>query len=155
MRSLSFGDLCLAFGFQCCCSDPVPCRTSSPAEACPFVAPVAPLWAYQDSLAEWSKAVASGASPQGRGFEPHSCQSFTGTDQEVSTLQHVTAKTCRRGMALPPPLRLPPCPHLLDPPPIQRARALRAGHGLTQSMCSQCKNIADLALASRQFGRVV
>ena len=26
-----------------------------------------------DSLAEWSKALASGASPQGRGFEPHSC----------------------------------------------------------------------------------
>ena len=29
-----------------------------------------------DSLAEWSKALASGASPQGRGFEPHSCHSF-------------------------------------------------------------------------------
>ena len=29
--------------------------------------------AFQDSLAEWSKALASGASPQGRGFEPHSC----------------------------------------------------------------------------------
>jgi hypothetical protein len=28
---------------------------------------------FQDSLAEWSKALASGASPQGRGFEPHSC----------------------------------------------------------------------------------
>ena len=26
-----------------------------------------------DSLAEWSKALASGASPQGRGLEPHSC----------------------------------------------------------------------------------
>ena len=26
-------------------------------------------------MAEWSKAVASGATPQGRGFEPHSCQS--------------------------------------------------------------------------------
>ena len=24
-----------------------------------------------DALAEWSKALASGASPQGRGFEPH------------------------------------------------------------------------------------
>ena len=31
---------------------------------------------YQDSLAEWSKALASGASPQGRGFEPHSCHSL-------------------------------------------------------------------------------
>ena len=28
----------------------------------------------QDSLAEWSKALAPGASPQGRGLEPHSCQ---------------------------------------------------------------------------------
>ena len=27
----------------------------------------------QDSLAEWSKALAQGTSPQGRGFEPHSC----------------------------------------------------------------------------------
>ena len=27
----------------------------------------------QDSSAEWSKALASGTSPQGRGFEPHSC----------------------------------------------------------------------------------
>ena len=27
-----------------------------------------------DSLAEWSKALAQGASPQGRGFEAHSCQ---------------------------------------------------------------------------------
>ena len=26
-----------------------------------------------DSLAEWSKALAPGASPQGRGFKPHSC----------------------------------------------------------------------------------
>ena len=36
----------------------------------------APVWKshHQDSLAEWSKALASGASPQGRGFEPHSCQ---------------------------------------------------------------------------------
>ena len=33
--------------------------------------------ARHDSLAEWSKALASGASPQGRGFEPHSCHSFT------------------------------------------------------------------------------
>ena len=28
-----------------------------------------------DSLAEWSKALASGASPYGRGLEPHSCHS--------------------------------------------------------------------------------
>ena len=29
-----------------------------------------------DSLAEWSKALAPGASLQGRGFEPHSCHLF-------------------------------------------------------------------------------
>ena len=29
---------------------------------------------WQDSLAERSKAVAQGAIPKGRGFEPHSCQ---------------------------------------------------------------------------------
>ena len=29
---------------------------------------------YSDSVAEWSKALASGASPQGRGLEPHRCQ---------------------------------------------------------------------------------
>jgi hypothetical protein len=33
----------------------------------------APIACVHDSLAEWSKALASGASPQGRGFEPHSC----------------------------------------------------------------------------------
>ena len=31
-------------------------------------------WCWQDSLAERSKAVAQGAIPKGRGFEPHSCQ---------------------------------------------------------------------------------
>ena len=31
----------------------------------------------QDSLAERSKALAYGASPQGRGFEPHNCHIFT------------------------------------------------------------------------------
>ena len=35
------------------------------------------VYICQDSLAEWSKALASGASPQGRGFEPHSCHSDT------------------------------------------------------------------------------
>ena len=39
----------------------------------------------QDSLAEWSKALASGASPQGRGFEPHSCQHPWRQEGEPST----------------------------------------------------------------------
>ena len=29
-----------------------------------------------DSVAEWSKALASGASPNGRGFESHRCHSY-------------------------------------------------------------------------------
>ena len=28
----------------------------------------------RDSVAEWSKALRSGRSPKGRGFEPHRCQ---------------------------------------------------------------------------------
>ena len=35
-----------------------------------------PIAAAQDSLAERSKAVAQGATPQGRGFEPRSCHSL-------------------------------------------------------------------------------
>ena len=31
----------------------------------------------RDSVAEWSKALRSGRSPKGRGFEPHRCQIFT------------------------------------------------------------------------------
>ncbi len=30
----------------------------------------------EDNVAEWSKALALGASPQGRGFEPHRHQTF-------------------------------------------------------------------------------
>ena len=42
--------------------------------ATPHCVVVARVTAHgQDSLAEWSKALAQGASPQGRGFEPHSC----------------------------------------------------------------------------------
>ena len=37
-----------------------------------LIANVCPMLCI-DSLAEWSKALAPGASPQGRGFEPHSC----------------------------------------------------------------------------------
>ena len=36
-----------------------------------------PVAAAQDNLAEQSKAVAKGAIPQGRGFEPHSCHLAT------------------------------------------------------------------------------
>ena len=39
----------------------------------------------QDGLAEWSKALASGASPQGRGFEPHSCHFLTATEVQART----------------------------------------------------------------------
>ena len=50
------------------------------AQACNACDVSEPLLPFQivyniDSLAEWSKALASGASPQGRGLEPHSCHS--------------------------------------------------------------------------------
>ena len=42
----------------------------------------------QDSLAEWSKALAPGASPQGRGLEPHSCQSCAWRVMSVRRSSH-------------------------------------------------------------------
>ena len=39
----------------------------------------------QDGLAEWSKALASGASPQGRGFEPHSYQVVREAPNAIAT----------------------------------------------------------------------
>ena len=50
---------------NCVCSDVWQCQQSVMMHGWPH---------RQDSLAEWSKALASGASPQGRGLEPHSCQ---------------------------------------------------------------------------------
>ena len=47
-----------------------------------------------DSLAEWSKALAPGASPQGRGFEPHSCHfllSFFFHSLRFSVPEHAAA----------------------------------------------------------------
>ena len=41
----------------------------------------------RDSLAKWSKALASGASPQGRGLEPHSCHA-------PPLLSHARAPPC-------------------------------------------------------------
>ena len=48
---------------------------------------------YHDTLAEWSKALASGASPQGRGFEPHRCHNlelvgWSGAAQHRPLCQH-------------------------------------------------------------------
>ena len=42
----------------------------------PSRAGVRACFAKHDSLAERSKAVAQGAIPKGRGFEPHSCHSL-------------------------------------------------------------------------------
>ena len=52
---------------------------------------------FQDSLAEWSKALAPGASPQGRGFEPHSC--------------HFPMRSCHASDSL---KQLGTCPHAPD-----------------------------------------
>ena len=44
------------------------------------VLPACLVASNRDSLAEWSKALTSGASPQGRAFEPHSCHFGGGLD---------------------------------------------------------------------------
>ena len=62
----------------------------------------------QDSVAERSKAVAQGAIPKGRGFEPHRCQGPVTVWPWPSATTHV-----RRG---PRPFRCPPyAPHLQPP----------------------------------------
>ena len=45
-------------------------------------------------MAEWSKALAQGASPQGRGFEPHSCQTLMahGTIIVPISMKHVVPR---------------------------------------------------------------
>ena len=48
-------------------------RDTALAARCPLDRSSARAQPLSDSLAEWSKALASGASPQGRGFKPHSC----------------------------------------------------------------------------------
>ena len=56
---------------------------------------VSTKFSTHDSLAEWSKALASGASPQGRRFEPHSCQNMqcvcVATQEIVCTVLVCTA----------------------------------------------------------------
>ena len=48
---------------------------------------------WQDSLAEWSKALAQGASPQGRGFEHHSCHIATHTQTHAHMHTHTRTQT--------------------------------------------------------------
>jgi hypothetical protein len=53
------------------------CASSCALSTPPCAAEAAKIWpppSFHDSLAERSKAVAQGAIPKGRGFEPHSCQ---------------------------------------------------------------------------------
>ena len=66
------------------------CGSRCPAARAPL--PTAP--GTHDSLAEWSKALASGASPQGRGFEPHSCH-FRWQCPRPPRRAYATARTAR------------------------------------------------------------
>ena len=56
-----------------------------------------------DSLAEWSKALAQGASPQGRGFETHSChfaaRGLLGMREARGSIRSVST-FCRRSCLL-------------------------------------------------------
>ena len=66
-RQTCMGVVCCARNWRHCCTPTLACSQLYFLE-----------WhrarSRHDSLAEWSKALASGASPQRRGFEPHSCQ---------------------------------------------------------------------------------
>ena len=65
-RQTCMGVVCCARNWRHCCTPTLACSQLYFLE-----------WhrarSRHDSLAEWSKALASGASPQGRGLEPHSC----------------------------------------------------------------------------------
>ena len=52
----------------------------------------------QDSLAEWSKALAQGASPQGRGFKPHSCHCSNGERERRGRREGREERGEERGM---------------------------------------------------------
>ena len=92
----------------------------------------------QDSLAEWSKALAPGASPQGRGFEPHSCHFATESLDLFDMLQ------------------------LHGPRPRLLAIATFCMHRLSEQVlwrrapaCSGLGRVEAKPLLHRQFGRVV
>ena len=69
----------------------------------------------QDSLAEWSKALASGAGPQGRGLEPHSCHF------DVAILQKRLVPLAAHTLP-PPPICLIPGGQIFCPGGFVRAR---------------------------------
>jgi hypothetical protein len=94
-----------------------------------------PQIGFQDSLAEWSKALVSGASPQGRGFEPHSCQLH-----DAATNAQFLSELAFEYMILPmPPIRqssirevcLAPCKMRRSTSPHnKKGRELTPMHGL-------------------------
>ena len=85
-----------------------------------------------DSLAEWSKALAQGASPQGRGLEPHSCHAFRCHWSPSRDNVHDTVNDPGRTRTCNPRLRRP------MPYPL--------GHG---AFCSLAANFAGEQLTSR------
>ena len=55
---------------------------------------------YHDSLAERSKAVAQGAIPQGRGFEPHSCHHFRPAQPQANLSASIQSTTSLYAMLM-------------------------------------------------------
>ena len=79
-----------------------------------------------DSLAEWSKALASGANPKGRGLDTHSCQSCPAC---CACVEHASADTLVRShpMELAPRSIRQPLPTFPAPPSLPtRLPSLRA-----------------------------
>ena len=72
---------------------------------------LASLPLQHDSLAEWSKALAQGASPQGRGLEPHSCH--VGCTVQLSCASHRLTISRRTSLVPSRPQREVPRGHRL------------------------------------------
>ena len=116
--------------------------------------------ARQDSLTERSKALAPGTSPQGRGFEPHSCQAPESEDPRQSarplgykwqSLRIAILNVCLRHVAADAacPAALPPRSHTDNSHGIASAAAWRFGaHGTRSRRLPWIKDKRTVSLST-------
>ena len=115
----------------CCRTTGAAPKTRTPLT--PHLPPLHPALRHhrQDALAEWSKALAQGASPKGRGFEPHR--------RHMIHIRYTVSNTVsfahpRRSLSLPAPpflsLRLTPFPSLDTCPRLSRRSAIAPAQAL-------------------------
>ena len=144
-------------------SKPASRRTTHATTGLRCRAPQSKAPAWRDSLAEWSKALAQGASPQGRGFEPHSCHPFNDAGASRRPGSTLEPKSCCDATvaqthlpAAPAPLRearrpeaQPRAYDTLPPPPARRP-SCNCMHRLARLKGTWCSGItpAQHALGS-------